>query len=57
MQEQIKKFQRIQVPPRHLAAIAGYGGVIPHKQSSNIIGVSYQRAKGIAADITEKSKN
>ena len=49
MAEQIKKFQKITVPPRPIAAVSGYGGTVPFLGSSNIIGVSHARAKEIAA--------
>ena len=55
MEEQIKKFKKIVVPPRHVAAVCGYGGVIPHFESSNIVGVSFLRAKQIAGEIAKKS--
>jgi len=55
MEEQIKKFKNIVVPPRNVAAVCGYGGVIPHLESANIVGVSFLRAKEISAEIAKKS--
>ena len=37
--------------PRPLAAISGYGGFIPLKESHNVLGVSFKKANQLASSI------
>jgi hypothetical protein len=41
--------------PRQLAAISGYGGFIPMKESHNVLGVSFKKANKLAASIQAAS--
>jgi hypothetical protein len=39
--------------PRMQAAISGYSGFVPYKESQNILGVSFRKANELAAKIRD----
>ena len=40
--------------PRPVAAISGYGGFIPLKESHNVLGVSFKKANKIASSLSKR---
>jgi len=52
MEEKLKNFKGAAAPPRHIGAVAGYGGHIPH--AKGVIGVSRKRVMEICSEMGNK---
>lgn len=58
MAQQLERMERLGVLQRRLkseAAIPGYGGFIPAKESSNICGATWGASNTLASEITKKN--